>query len=460
MEDQHKNATFILFAISLFTVLLTPINAIFIKGQLTVHEVKMVKNKIHANRGQSIEADTLIASQGPNNSPRGCITYSSLTHTIVVSCRSTTTLSDVAAILGDSAILERQNPSGVWLLNANLVIAKGALFSIDSKDTKWLKISSELANPSVMTHPYSIDVHGTLNIDSVKITSWDPRTNYYSITNGSREAVAPGTRGATSNGYIIHLGAPRPFIKVEHDATGTTNITNSEIAYLGYESGSTSNVGSGGLNYYGGNGSLISGNSIHDLYFGFYSSGVSFLVLQGNQVYNNANYGLDPHTGTHDMVIRYNLVHDNGAQGIICSLNCYNILIENNRLYHNDKAGMMFSRNMINSVARNNVISNEVGGILVSQSNNNRIYNNTISNSQYGISVAFGSSGNRFYSNTIENCTHFGISSQDPKSSGVQNIFYNNRIINSPSTSNHSTGMFGTNDLNQNTMARSHHRHH
>jgi mannuronan 5-epimerase len=105
-------------------------------------------------------------------------------------------------------------------------------------------------------------------------------------------------------------------------------------------------VGSGGLNYYGGNGSIISGNSIHDLYFGLYSSGVSGMVIQYNTVYNNANYGLDPHTGTHDMVIRYNVVHDNGAQGIICSLNCYNVLIENNRLYHNEKAGIMFSRNM------------------------------------------------------------------------------------------------------------------
>ena len=169
---------------------------------------------------------------------------------------------------------------------------------------------------------------------------------------------------------------------------------------------------------------------------------------------------MDPHTGTHDMVIRYNIVHDNGAQGIICSLNCYNVLIENNRLYHNDKAGIMLSRNMTNPVARNNIITNEVGGILVSQSNNNRINNNTISNSQQGISVVFGSSGNKFYFNTIKNCSHFGISTQDQTSSGVQNIFYNNHIINTPATSNHNTGISESNDLkNQNTKTRSHHRH-
>jgi hypothetical protein len=52
---------------------------------------------------------------------------------------------------------------------------------------------------------------------------------------------------ATANRYIVHYGAPRSFIKVEHDATGTTDITNSEIEYLGYESGSTSDIGSGEL---------------------------------------------------------------------------------------------------------------------------------------------------------------------------------------------------------------------
>jgi parallel beta-helix repeat protein len=85
-------------------------------------------------------------------------------------------------------------------------------------------------------------------------------------------------------------------------------------------------------------------------------------------IYHNANYGLDPHTGTHDMIIRNNNVHDNGAQEIICSLNCYDVLIENNQIYNNGGAGIMFSRNMSNSVARNNIIFNEDKGILISQS--------------------------------------------------------------------------------------------
>ena len=45
---------------------------------------------------------------------------------------------------------------------------------------------------------------------------------------------------------------PRAFIRVSKDATGTTNITNSEIAYLGYSCSRCA-----GLSYYGGDGSTF-----------------------------------------------------------------------------------------------------------------------------------------------------------------------------------------------------------
>jgi len=429
----------------------------------SIHEAKAIKHKTSPNASHappsSNETNIIpYSSQSNTASPGGCINYNPTTRTIIVSCSSPVRLTDVANKLQDTTVLTKQSPDGIWFLSANLVIAKRASFSIDSTDTKWLKISSEKATTGTASAlPYNIDVHGSLKIDSVRVTSWDPTTNSYTVTNGSREAVPPGTKGATANGYIIHFGAPRPFIKVEHDATSTTNIANSEIAYLGYESGSTSDIGSGGLNYYGGDGSVIRGNNIHDLYFGFYSSSVAHLIIEDNQVYNNANYGLDPHTGTHDMIIRHNIVHDNGAQGIICSLNCYNVLIENNQLYHNGKAAIMFSRNMSNSIARNNIISNEVDGILVSQSNNNKIYNNTITNSQYGINLIFGSSGNTFYSNVIKNCSH-GIYSQ-ASSNNNNNTFYSNQLINSPSAITGLQNNKPSSDIAKNQGAKVHNLH-
>src|SRR6266516_2032816 len=170
-----------------------------------------------SNDGNTIKPSSPPAPQSNTASPSGCITYNPSTRKITVSCSIAARLTDIDNKLHDSSILAKQSPTGVWFLSANLVIAKGATFHIDSTDTKWLKISSKVTRTGVakIAPAYTIDVHGSLKIDSVKITSWDPTTNYYAITNGSR----------TGSGVFI-FGVPRPSIIVENNATGTTDITN------------------------------------------------------------------------------------------------------------------------------------------------------------------------------------------------------------------------------------------
>ena len=269
------------------------------------------------------------------------------------------------------------------------------------------------------TDAYPIQVFGSLKVDSVKITSWNPKTNDYALTPDSERHGTKGTK--------IHVGTPRPYIRVQKGATGTTDITNSEIAYLGYEGGLRgAGVGRTGLRYDGGDGSIIRNNDIHHLWLGFYSNGVGGLVIENNHVHNNGYYGLDPHTGTHDMIIRNNTVHDNGSIGIICSLNCYNISIENNKVYNNARTGIMFSRNMTNSVAKNNSVSNEDKCIFISQSHNNEIYNNRVSACDIGIDLSAKSSKNTIYNNIIANSTKDIVL----KKAGNGNKLYSNKIIN------------------------------
>ena len=359
----------------------------------------------------------LLHSQSNTAPPGGCINYNPSKRTITVSCSSSARLTDIDNKLHDASLLAKQSTNGVWFLNANLVIAKGATLHIDSTDTKWLKISSKVtrgAGIAKIAPAYIIDVHGSLKIDSVKITSWDPTTNYYAITNGSR----------TGSGVFI-FGAPRPSIVVENNATGTTDITNSEIAYLGYEQGKHKG-GSGLSYYYGGDGSIIRNNDIHHVYFGLYTFGVGHMIIENNIIRNSGHYGLDPHTGTHDMIIRNNKVYDNNGSGIICSLNCYNILIENNKVHDNAGDGIDFSRNMYNSIARNNIIYNEPQGIFVSQSHNNQIYNNTISNSGDGIYVNSGSTNNKMYDNTIMNSKSHAILINN---GSIGKYIYSNKIV-------------------------------
>ena len=345
-----------------------------------------------------------------NTDSTHCVTYDPTDRLITITCGSAT-LTDIDNQLKDANILHKENNENdddtVWLLNAGIVVAENATFYINSTDTKWLKIISN-GNTE-----YAIEVHGSLKIDSVKITSWNPETNNYAITDDEEEKRQ----------------IPRPFIRIEEGATGTADITNSELAYLGYAAQikEDNHHRRSGLVYYGGNGSIIRGNHMHHNMFGFYSAGVGGLILEDNNVYDNYVYGFDPHTGTHDMIIRNNTVHDNGHIGIICSLDCYNIIIENNKVYNSSDASIMFSRNMYNSVARNNYVHDETQCIFVSESHNNEIYNNTVSDCKNGIYLQHNSSNNKIYDNTIINATSNGILVNTGAS---DNTFSSNTVIN------------------------------
>jgi mannuronan 5-epimerase len=356
----------------------------------------------------SFLAFEVFAQQATQNN---CIIYDPAERLISVSCPSPIHLTDIFGKIQNQDILKKEGGSGnIWILNAAIQVEKGSTLVIDSKDTRWLKIVSDGKTA------YPITVLGSLKIDSVKITSWDPMTQDY--TKFEFDVLPDREHEHTGIDAV-----PRPYIIVEEEATGTTNITNSELAYLGYECGG----GCSGISYYGNTGaSVIKNNEIHHNRFGFYSVGVGNLLLENNHVHHNFMYGFDPHTGTHDMVIRNNTVHDHGAMGIICSLDCYNITIEGNKVYNSSGSGIMFSRNMHDSVARNNDVHNESKCIFLSQSHNNQVYNNTASNCEsQGIYLFHNSVDNKVYNNTLVNATKGIEASDDSKN----NVLSNNTIV-------------------------------
>ncbi|MER5176246.1 MAG: right-handed parallel beta-helix repeat-containing protein [Candidatus Nitrosocosmicus sp.] len=355
-----------------------------------------------------------------------CIRYNVLQRSIIISCKSAT-LTDVFNQLNNPSILNKQ-PQGVWLLNANMTIQPGASLTIDPKDTTWLKIMAD-----EKTLAYGIHIMGALKIDSVKVTSWNPQTNNYAMSYGYREK---GNDLTTACGYyscpinvkdtLTHKGAPRPYLIIEHNATGTTNITNSYIGYLGYEAGWSKSAQ--GLHYNAGDGSVIRNNDIDHLYFGFYSRGVSNILIENNQIHNSGQYGIDPHTGTHDMVIRNNTVYNNNGTAIICSLDCYRILFDGNNVHDNKGIGIHFSRNTTNSIAKNNKLNNQETPIELSSSNNNEVYNNEISKTTAtpGITLKDGASGNKIHDNTFANI-RIGILIHK---TSINNSIYSNKISN------------------------------
>ena len=357
----------------------------------------------------------------PQNIPASsCLEFDQTERTIELSCGKAN-ITDLYKAFG-SSVVNSESPK-VWILNANLRINDGATFYINSSDTSWLKINSTAGKA------YNIISEGNLRIDSVKLTSWDTLTsNYAKIKNDGTE--------------------PRSFIRSEK-GTGTLNITDSEVGYLGYNGSKSS-----GLSYYSGSGSKISNNRIHDLWNGFYSASIENIIIENNQFYNNIIYGIDPHSGTHDLVIRRNEVYNNGWHGIICSKHCYNIMIDSNRVYGNAQTGIILHGNTTNSTLTNNTVHNNkqdqislqnsadnnqiyknkliggVSGVEVAESSSNKIYENTIENAYYTILIHNGSSKNLFESNDIINANNYTLYIRDPNSSG--NIFVKNRISGDP----------------------------
>jgi mannuronan 5-epimerase len=368
---------------------------------------------------------TLLAQQNIQDEDifDNCISYDEDEKLITITCPYPTNLTDVYNKLQSPDLLKVENESKdfkkTWMLNSAILIEKGSTFVIDNSDTKWLKIlagdkaDNDDRNNKKAAH--SILVLGNLVIDSVKISSWDPQSNDY--VKFEFEILPDREREHTGIDAV-----PRPYLRIDDETTGTTNITNSEIAYLGYECGG----GCSGISYYGNNGtSVIKNNEIHHNRFGFYSVGVGNMILEDNHVHHNFMYGFDPHTATHDMIIRNNRVHDHGAMGIICSLDCYNITIEDNEVYNSAGSGIMFSRNMYDSVARNNNVHDEVKCIFLSQSHNNEVYNNTVSNCEsQGIYLYHNSVENKVYNNTLINATE-GIEFSDDS---LDNIVEDNII--------------------------------
>ena len=304
-----------------------------------------------------------------------CINYDQSENTIIISCDSS--FRDAVNTVNDRAVLEQLGDGGEYLLKASLQVDDDTTFSISPNDITWLKI----------TDTNGIIVYGRIQIDGVKITSWDI------------EANSPVPQ--TNTGSI-----PRAFINLRESEGGF--VHDSEIAYLGYQE-----FGRRGFDLFGDGPSHdleIRGSKFHDMWFAFYSRGAYNITVDGNEYYNNIKYALDPHSGTHDMNITNNYLHHNPI-GAICSDKCSNILIEGNRAEHNTKAGIFFSRNMHDSIARNNYIYNTTTGIIVSESPNNEIYSNTIEGAtSAGIRLSNPpnpddgfTEDNHIYNNTISN---------------------------------------------------------
>ncbi|HEY0814461.1 MAG TPA: right-handed parallel beta-helix repeat-containing protein, partial [Pseudonocardia sp.] len=265
---------------------------------------------------------------GADNAPAPAGTAAMFDRTaqkIVVTAGNGVSLPQLSRIVNDPAALSETAP-GEWLLNVDLEIDKGASLVVSTPAVRKLELSSAAGRFVAVR----VD-GGKLAVTGSCVTSWDV---------AQRHADTDYADG-------------RSFILASDGATMT--VDRAEVRYLGY-----ADVQSYGLAWrLAGTTGRVTDSIISNLYFGVYTLQVGGLVVTGNEVYDNIVYGIDPHTGSHDMTITHNVVHDNGKHGIILAEDCVNNVVSDNVVYANQQHGIvLFLRSDHNTVQRNESFNN------------------------------------------------------------------------------------------------------
>lgn len=303
---------------------------------------------------------------------------------------------ELFAGLRDDSITQ-QLGSGQMLINANITVEEGATFTIDSDGgVDYIKIAGN----------NGIRVFGAIQVEGVKVTSWDMESN---------DVIEQVEGGSAERAYLFLSGSDG------------SHIRDSELGYMGYNATGYRGVDlmTNSSNFY------IANSTFHHMWYGFYSNGASNVTIASSEYHDNHQYAVDPHTSTYNMTIANNTVYNNPI-GLVCSLDCYGIVFEGNTMYNNTGAGIFFSRNTYDSIARNNTIYGQQIGIAFSESSGNLVYNNNIYSVGRGIFLNNpvvqddgSTTNNHIYNNTISDSA-VGIAALRTTDNIATNNFFDN----------------------------------
>jgi parallel beta-helix repeat protein len=302
--------------------------------------------------------------------------FDAAANTINLTAGEGVTLPALAQRVSGNAL--RDAGDGVWELRADIAILNGASLRIAAPEVKWLKLISENGKfASLKASGGGLDVVGSC------ITSWDPGAN------------AADTNLEDGRGYLLARDGAR------------MDVDNAELRFLG-----NGTVESYGLSWRTeGTTGKITNSVVSNNYFGLYSYEVDGLVVTDNEFHDNQLYGIDPHTGSHNMTIEGNVVHDNGKHGIILAEDCTDSVIRNNTVYRNAHHGIvLYLRSDRNTIEGNETFANAAQGININESHDSVIRNNRVyDNNESGIGITQTSENNLVENNQVRGNKQDGV---------------------------------------------------
>jgi poly(beta-D-mannuronate) C5 epimerase len=342
------------------------------------------------------------------------VRYASSSDTIYVSPGTVDTLTEIKTACPGAPL--NQVSTGVWELNADLVLQGGAALTLNAAaDVKELRLESK---PSGLQNQVSAITaqYGQITLSGVTVRSWTgtgPDTDY---------AVPSG--GVRGRAFIRALS----FMDGATPRVSTMNIVNSDLGYLGFNGAESYGVaykarGCGVdakavcdvLDVFG----RQTGSTFHDNFMGTYTWGAKDMEFDHNTYANNASYGLDPHDDSDYLTITNNTFTHNHNHGLICSQRCDHLVIRGNKSIDNGLTpyvgpgdedptdnqvhGIMLHRGVTDSVIENNEVRGQKngGGIVVFDSVGNTIRNNTITGNKFGLRFSVGARDTVVTGNTV-----------------------------------------------------------
>lgn len=354
-----------------------------------------------------------------NSSEDVCVKYDNITRTIII-CDGIVRIPTISSYFNNDLVYQVGEKE--WLLKSNIMILENATLIIDGSSAKTIKIDSDYSKNT----PYSIISRGNLKIDNTKILGWNSTSNSPPFVN-SPETI-------------------RPYILTFWNSAGKTDITNSYLENLGYKG----YVGTEGISYLSGEGSLISNNTIVGNYLGLHlMNNVSDIKIKDNRISKSYTEGIKLDTKANNIEIGGNTIEETNLHAIVCLRECNNVVIKDNVLQNNIGIGILIDKKGNNVTAENNYIQSNTMGMMISESKDNNIYrniidkngngifikkatgisiiNNNISKSNnYGINLYSNSSWNRIANNHIQNSSNSGINIAEY---GTQNNMISGNLI-------------------------------
>lgn len=354
------------------------------------------------------------------------IRYVSATRTIFVDGpNADVTLADIARVVGEEHLARLSDND--WDLKANLLIGRDVHLRLSGNEIRTLRLASN-------EHGFVwLSVKGgRITIDGVRVTSWD------AIRNDVDTDIANG------RSYLLAR------------TNGRMDIVNSDLSYLGYAFEEGEPGGVYGVSWRIAEGTLgrqlmtgeIRNSRFHHNYFGAYTFGATGMIWQGNEFFDNAVYGLDPHDDSNHFLVEGNRAYRNGKHGIIFSKRCFANVIRKNESFENGFHGIMLHEQSNGNVVVDNMAADNRDGIVIVGAHNNLVAGNTVRGNFQGIRVSDSATMNRIENNTILQTAKHGIRLYaDAHANGL----YGNRITGS---TNAITIETNENDLRKNHTRR------